>query len=101
MFATLPYYKPVKGSLEIDIKLEDARRGYHGGRCDDDIASLQRKEYIAKQLNPVPYEVLEGILTEYGCEWDDGDDKEELEGIVLWLACGDILDEAEERGLIR
>jgi hypothetical protein len=101
MFATLPYSKPVNGSLEINIKLRDARFGYHSGRCDDDIATLQKKEYIAKQLNPVPYEVLEGILTEYGCEWDDGDDKEELEGIVLWLACGDIIDEARERRLIR
>ena len=101
MFATLSYAKPVNGNLEIEVKLEDARCGYHSGQCDDDIAALQKKEYIAKQLNLVSYEVLEGILTEYGCEWDDGDDKEELEGLVLWLACGDIVDEAYERGLIR
>lgn len=96
MITYLPYSKPKHGDLEIDIDIKDAKKGYHSGSCDEDIAKLQKKEYIAKQLNPIPLETLCSILDEYGCEYDDGDDKEEIEGIVLWLACGDILDELNE-----
>lgn len=93
------YLSTTKGKLiELNIEIEDAKKGYHSGSCDDDIAELQKKEYIAKQLNPIPLETLYSILDEYGCEFDDGDDKEEIEGIALWLACGDIIDELNEEG---
>ena len=82
--------------IEFDIEIEDVKKGYHSGSCDEDIAELQKKEYIANQLNPIPLETLCSILDEYGCEYDDGDDKEEIESIVLWLACGDIVDELNE-----
>jgi len=83
--------------IEFDIEIEDAKKGYHSGSCDEDIAELQKNEYIANQLNPIPLETLCSILDEYGCEYDDGDDKEELESIVLWLACGDIVDEVNDK----
>lgn len=89
-------YKHGCHDVELDITLDDARKGYHEGLCDDDIAQLQKKKYIKRQLNPIPLDTLCSILDEYGCEFDDGDDKEELEGIALWLACGNILDEVNE-----
>ena len=92
---TLNGYKRGCHDVELNIKVEDARKCYHQGLCDDDIARLQKKEYIKKQLNPIPLDTLCSILDEYGCEFDEGDDKEELEGIVLWLACGDIIDEID------
>ena len=99
MITYLSYYDP-NGELELDIKLEDARKGYHQGQCDDDIAELQKVPYIKEQLNPIPYDVLAAILDNYGCEYDSGDDKEELEGTVLWLACGDVIENAREEGLL-
>ena len=96
MFTYLSYSKPTNGDLEIEIDIKDAKKGYHSGSCDADIAELQKKEYIAKQLNPIPLETLCSILDEYGCEYDDGDDKEEIESIVLWLACGNIVDDYYE-----
>ena len=91
-------YKRGCHAVELDITLEDARKGYHQGSCDYDIAQLQKKDYIKQQLNPIPLDTLCSILDEYGCEYDDGDDKEEIEGIVLWLACADIIDEVRENG---
>lgn len=88
-------YKRGCHDVELNIRIEDARKGYHQGLCDDDIAELQKKDYIKQQLNPIPLDTLCSILDEYGCEYDDDDDKEELEGIALWLACGDILDEVD------
>lgn len=78
--------------IELNIEIEDAKQGYHAGSCDNDIAELQKLDYIKEQLNPIPLETLCSILDEYGCEYDDGDDKEEIESIVLWLACGDIVE---------
>ena len=93
----ITYLSTTKGEeVKFDIDIKDARKGYHSGSCDEDIAKLQKKEYIAKQLNPIPLETLYSILDEYGCEFDDGDDKEEIESIVLWLACGEILEELNE-----
>lgn len=93
----ITYLSTTNGKLiELNIEIEDAKKGCHSGSCDDDIAELQKKEYIAKQLNPIPLDTLCSILDEYGCEFDDGDDKEEIEGIALWLACGDIIDELNE-----
>ena len=93
----ITYLSTTKNQLiEFDIEIEDAKKGYHSGSCDENIAQLQKKEYIAKQLNPIPLETLCSILDEYGCEYNDGDDKEEIESIVLWLACWDIVDEVNE-----
>ena len=96
MFTYLSYSKPQNGDLEIEIDIEDAKKGYHSGSCDADIEELQKKEYIKEQLNPIPLETLCSILDEYGCEHYDWEGKEEIESIVLWIACGNIVDDYYE-----
>lgn len=83
------------GRLYLALTLEDAQCGSHQGPCDADIADLRRVPYIAEQLDAMPVELVRAHLREYGA-WDDAElaDREQNLHRTLWLACGDIREEA-------
>ena len=85
------------GRIVLEIKAEDARLGYHSGRCDADISDLRIAPYIAKQLSDLPRDVLASELKEYGA-WNDEElaDHDANLSRILWLACGDIVDSLED-----
>lgn len=93
------WYTSSSGRIELNIPLRVAEMGYHSGQCDADVAWIMKNEKrVAAQLRRVNPEVLKDELRKYGC-WDD----EELEdhqvnlARLLWLACGDIMEEEWHR----
>jgi hypothetical protein len=85
------------GFIELDIDPEDAATGYHMGQCDDDIAALRRKPYIAEQLSALSEDVVADVLREYGA-WSAEDLASHDDNLsrLLWIACGDIADEVNQ-----
>src|ERR1041385_9508701 len=82
------------GHIELQITLEDAETGSHQGRCDEDIDYLLTVPYIAEQLDAIDPETLKKELDEYGA-WDENElaDHDQNKARLLWLACGDIVEE--------
>jgi hypothetical protein len=83
--------------LEIQLEREDAFIGYHSGDCQDDVLNLMNEPYIKEQLDEIDPEKLKTELEEYGT-WDDKElsNHEDNKMRILWLACGDIVDNLEE-----
>jgi hypothetical protein len=87
------YYSSSCGRIELSIKLSDAETGYHSGACDSDIAYLLTVPYIAAQINAIDPELIAAELKGFGA-WDSLElaDHEENKSRLLWIACGDIID---------
>lgn len=82
------------GYIELAIHTEDAAKGSHAGRCDEDIAALRAVPYIAEQLAALSPDVVKTSLREWGA-WNDDDmaDHDANLSRLLWLACADIVEE--------
>jgi hypothetical protein len=82
--------------FEIELTRDQATTGYHQGQCDDDIAGLLHDPLIQAQLNATDRVKLQDELREYGA-WDDTQlsDHDENLSRILWLACGQIVDEMD------
>jgi hypothetical protein len=93
----MTFYTTGSGLIELDITESDARIGSHAGQCDEDIDYLLTLDYIKKQLADIPADLLVDELREYGA-WDETElsDHEQNKARLLWIACGDILDQAKE-----
>ena len=87
------WYTSGSGRIELQITRNQAERGSHSGNCDMDIAELLQIPDIRRQLDKYPNEVLAKELYEYGA-WSDEDlkDYEENRSRILWIACGDIVE---------
>ena len=91
------WFSTSSGRIEFKLLLEDAHNGSHQGRCDDDIAALLRVPYIAEQLAKIDEKLLRDELREYGA-WDTAElaDHDANLSRILWLACGDIVENAAQ-----
>ncbi len=90
------WYSSSCGRIELDIPLRVARIGYHQGQCDEDVEWIMRSEpKVGRQLRKVDPQVLRDELRGYGA-WDDEELKDHQVNLtrLLWLACGDIVEEA-------
>jgi len=91
----MPWFTSSSGRVELRIERRHAVSASHPGPCDLDVRALSAKPYIAKQLAAVDPDDLRKELREYGA-WDASelaDHKQNLQR-VLWIACGDITEEA-------
>jgi hypothetical protein len=91
----LVWFSTGSGKIELEISREDAASGSHQGQCDNDIAALRTLPYIAEQLAKIDRKLLVGELKEYGA-WTMRElvDHDQNLSRLLWLACGDIVEEA-------
>lgn len=91
-------YPAIFERFEIELTREQAERGAHPGPCDEDIADLLTDDGIKAQLDAIPAEDIRLELTEYGA-WEDEElnDPAENKARILWIACGNVLDEIRER----
>jgi hypothetical protein len=87
------WYSTSSGRIELQISKAQAARGYHSGRCDDDIEALRREPAIRRQLDKISPALLADELREWGA-WSDQElsDHADNQARLLWLACGDIID---------
>ena len=93
----MSYYSSGSGLIELEIPFELAEIGYHQGQCDDDVNYLSGTKPIWNQLKQIDPQVLRDELDEYGA-WDDDELSDHSQNLqrLLWLACGDIIDNVEE-----
>lgn len=80
--------------IVLNITKKEAHIGAHQGRCDDDIGYLRTIPRIRRQLAKIDPETLKRELKEYGA-WDDKElsDHDENLNRILWIACGDIVEQ--------
>lgn len=92
------YYTSGSGRIELQITKKQAEIGSHSGQCDNDIAYLRTLPAIKRQLNKLDAEALSKELSEYGA-WDENELQNHDENLtrILWIACGDILEEIYEK----
>lgn len=85
--------------IEITLFLSDAKLGSHQGQCDQDIARLRQQDYIKVQIACWNPDNLRAELKEYGA-WDDDElaDHEDNCDRMLWIMCGNILEELHSNG---
>jgi hypothetical protein len=83
--------------FEIALTEDEARTGYHTGDCDCDVAELRKVPHIAAQLSQLDPADGYAELDEYGC-WDETElaDHEASLDRILWIACGNVVDELYE-----
>ena len=87
------WFSTSSGRIELQLTLEQANRGSHSGRCDDDIASLLLEPDISTQLLAISPQLLADELREYGA-WNAEKLSNHADNLarLLWIACGDIVD---------
>lgn len=90
------YYNTSSGRIELNITMRDARIGSHAGACDADVKWLSEQPKIARQLRKIDPALLSAELKEYGA-WDSDELADHAQNLqrLLWIACGDIVDNAK------
>jgi hypothetical protein len=88
------YWTTGSGRIELNITKNQAAEVAHPGQCDADIERLMQNTNIRRQLQKICPKLLSEELLEYGA-WNEDQiaDHEENLNRILWIACGDILEE--------
>lgn len=88
------YWSSSSGRIELFLESSDISKGYHSGACDLDIAELRTMAHIDNQLKAIKPDLLVSELKEYGA-WDSEElaNHEDNLNRLLWLACGDLIDQ--------
>lgn len=91
---TKHWFSTGSGLIEFELTWDQANTGYHQGECDGDIAELRKVPEIAEILGKIDKDTLRKELDEYGA-WDEDELKDHDANLnrILWLACGDIVDQ--------
>jgi hypothetical protein len=89
------YYTSGSGSIELQMTLAQAQSASHSGSCDVDVRELSKVPKIVRQLDKIKPETLRDELKEYGA-WDENELADHAQNLqrLLWLAAGDIVDNA-------
>lgn len=79
--------------IELNITKKQAYSCYHPGPCDSDIQVLRDVPAIKRQLDKLNPETVALVLKVYGA-WDDDDLSNHDDNLdrLLWIACGDIVE---------
>ena len=87
------YWTDSHGFVELNITKKQAHIGYHQGQCDNDIKDLRNVPVIKRQLYKLKPDVVVHVLKDYGA-WDDDDLSNHDDNLdrLLWIACGDIVE---------
>ena len=93
------WYSSSDGRVELAIAFDDAAYGYHSGQCDSEIAELAEIPYIKEQLGEIPGDIAREVAIEsgrndYGSGDQDNNDHDANLRWLLWMACGDIVENA-------
>lgn len=82
----------------IRVTRKQAESAYHRGDCEDDVKALVRgSKALRGQLVKISDDDLIDELANQGISRDEMGDREWMENMVVWVACGNIIDELRER----
>lgn len=79
------------GRIELQLTKAQARKGFHQGQCDDDIAELRRIPAIRRQLDKLSPPLVAECLRDCGT-WSELSNHDENLSRLLWIACSDIVE---------
>lgn len=79
--------------IPIALTMEDAKKCYHEGLCDEDVHEVCQQEYVKEQIKGHSIYDFASVLDNYGFYYDVVDSVEELFEDCVWLAAETILDE--------
>jgi hypothetical protein len=79
------------GRIELQLTKAQARKGFHQGQCDDDIAELRRIPAIRRQLDKLSPPLVAECLRDCGA-WNELSNHDENLSLLLWIACSDIVE---------
>ena len=70
---------------------EQAKKGFHMGRCDNDVLELVKSPDMKAQLDTIPDDEIKAELRNFGA-WDEDELNNPTDNRlrIVWLACGDI-----------
>jgi len=82
----------------IKMTLAQAQAASHPGQCDEDVKALTNTPAIRRQLARIPDADLIAELRETGA-WttDELTDRDTNEQRIIWIAAGQIADEADSK----
>ena len=84
------------GRLQLRIRITDAITAHHRGECYDDCKFLVlNRNYIQRQLRVLDLKMVREYLKDAGIEGVDYKNPTDLMVYLLWVACGDILEQSE------
>lgn len=85
--------------FDLVLTMEQARSASHPGDCADDVAALLTVPAIRRQLKKLLDVELRDELRSYGA-WTDEElaDRAANEARIVWIAAGNITEEAATRG---
>lgn len=91
----LLWFTSSSGRIELQMTMEQAESVSHSGECDEDVQELSKVSAIADQMAKIDPALLSAELKEYGA-WDEDEraDHEQNLQRLLWLAGGDIAEQA-------
>lgn len=91
------WYTSGSGRIELDIDYDIADSCNHPGPCDGDVAEAMLMPEIKSQLDAINPKVLADELSDYGA-WNEDElkDHEQNKARILWIACGDIMEQDYE-----
>jgi hypothetical protein len=94
------WYSSSCGRIELALTLEDAQSASHSGDCEADVEELMRAPYILEQLARISSDIAQEVATEsgrndYGHGDADNTDHHANLRFVLWMACGDIVENSK------
>ena len=83
--------------LVLNMTLAQALNASHQGQCDEDVSYLSGLPAIRRQLAKLNADDIRRELKEYGA-WDEAELSDDAQNVqrLLWLAAGQIVDEAAE-----
>jgi hypothetical protein len=94
----MEWWSSSSGTIELQMSLDDAESASHQGQCLNDVKALAQMPHIKAQLDSLDPSDVAKELKVYGA-WDDEElaDHDENMLRLLWVAAGDIKEEAYER----
>lgn len=89
------YFCTSSGRIELCLTKSQAAKASHPGPCDRDVLELSKVPAVRRQLDKLDPEVLRQELKEYGA-WDSDELANHQDNLqrILWIAAGDIIEEA-------
>jgi len=84
------------GKIQLRMTMDQAKSVSHSGECDEDVNAMKQVPEIAAQLDQLDPEVVASELSDY---WSDDELTDPTKNLsrLLWLAGGDIVEDASEK----
>jgi len=100
MSTKLTTWSTSSGRITLELSIARAKACLHSGPCDNDVMCHAQASEIKCQLDSIDNDTLISELEEYGAwtkEELQAEDRQDNLERLLWIACGDVMDDEREK----